>query len=272
MYLSTTVDRSITYRSRPSSPARTSADMVLPVPDSPANRALMPRPREPPWPRPQSSSTRSRRRTLATSSRSWVSTWAGSTRSPHATAGSTRRARRSRPAAFWPRTPARRSSSETARPWARARTDADRAARSRCSGGRRNWAARSMVGWPPRDRHRRRRRGPGPGCAGARPPSARARPPPGGRRRLHAGSQVRLPMRTSVRTGASARARTSGRDPAALGHRLDRTGHDDAAPQAGLTGQAPGERLVRRPPPSRRDRSARRTPRPSPRGRRPRPG
>ena len=44
MYLSTTVARSTTYRSRPSSPAITSADIVLPVPESPANSAVTPAP------------------------------------------------------------------------------------------------------------------------------------------------------------------------------------------------------------------------------------
>jgi hypothetical protein len=44
MYLSTTVDRSMTYRSRPRSAATTSADRVLPVPDSPANSAVTPWP------------------------------------------------------------------------------------------------------------------------------------------------------------------------------------------------------------------------------------
>ena len=44
MYLLTTPDRSILYRSSPSSPAITSAAIVLPVPDGPANSAVTPLP------------------------------------------------------------------------------------------------------------------------------------------------------------------------------------------------------------------------------------
>ena len=42
MYLLTTEDRSTLYRSRPSSPAITSAASVLPVPDGPENSATTP--------------------------------------------------------------------------------------------------------------------------------------------------------------------------------------------------------------------------------------
>ena len=45
MYLLTTADRSIENRSRPSSPATTSAAIVFPVPGGPVNSALVPRPR-----------------------------------------------------------------------------------------------------------------------------------------------------------------------------------------------------------------------------------
>jgi hypothetical protein len=46
MYLFTTRDRSILYRSRPSSLAMTSAAIVLPVPEPPEKSAVAPRPRE----------------------------------------------------------------------------------------------------------------------------------------------------------------------------------------------------------------------------------
>ena len=111
MYLSTTVARFTVYRSRPRSPAITSAAIVLPVPESPANRAVTPVPRPPPGRIRQSDSTRSRLRARVVNSRSCLSALSGRTMSCHDTAGSTRRASRSRPAAFCDRAPRRRSRS-----------------------------------------------------------------------------------------------------------------------------------------------------------------
>ena len=72
MYLSTTVERSMTYRSRPRSPATTSADIVLPVPESPANSAVTPSAAGAlACPCRHSPRTRSRCRARAVSSRSW---------------------------------------------------------------------------------------------------------------------------------------------------------------------------------------------------------
>ena len=98
------------YRSRPRSSATTSADIVFPVPESPANSTVMPRPRPPPGRIPQSSSTRSRRRARPASSRRASAVAGASTRSAQPTAGWMRRASRSRPAPFWARAPARRCS------------------------------------------------------------------------------------------------------------------------------------------------------------------
>ena len=60
MYLLTMVARSILKRSRPSSPAITSAAMVLPVPDGPEKRTVRPRPSGSIRSKPHSESTRSR--------------------------------------------------------------------------------------------------------------------------------------------------------------------------------------------------------------------
>ena len=76
-YLSTTVARLTVYRSSPSSPAITSADIVLPVPESPANSAVTPCPRPPPGRIRHSVSTRSRCRARAASSRSCADTAGG---------------------------------------------------------------------------------------------------------------------------------------------------------------------------------------------------
>ena len=100
MYLSTTVARSIAYRSRPSSPATTSAAIVLPVPglageqrgDAPAARHAGRR-------IPHSSRTRlAVTRPGPAISRSWRTTRSGSTRSsqPDAAAGCAARAARAR--------------------------------------------------------------------------------------------------------------------------------------------------------------------------------
>ena len=137
MYLSTIVERSITYRSRPRDPAMTSADMVLPVPESPAKRAVTPRPLSDVRARPQSSRTRSRWRARAVSSPSCSTTGAGRTRSVQPTRGSIRRASRSRPAAFWDRAPAATSATPRARPDAAAVRRPASAARSTCSGASR---------------------------------------------------------------------------------------------------------------------------------------
>ena len=106
-YLSTTVARSTVYRSRPRSAAMTSADMVLPVPESPANSAVTPCPRPPPAPHPPRrpapcpGAGPERRARAAPGAPT-----AASTRSSQPTSGSIRRASRSRPAAFCARTPA----------------------------------------------------------------------------------------------------------------------------------------------------------------------
>ena len=87
----------------------TSAAIVLPVPESPANKAVTPVPRPPPGRIRQSDSTSSRLRARIVNSRSCRSALSGRTISPHDTAGSTRLASRSRPAAFCDRAPRRRS-------------------------------------------------------------------------------------------------------------------------------------------------------------------
>ena len=83
----------------------TSADIVLPVPESPANRAVTPWPRPPPGRIRHSVSTFSRCRARAASSRSCAETASASTRSSQPTPGSTRRESRSSPAAFCARAP-----------------------------------------------------------------------------------------------------------------------------------------------------------------------
>lgn len=111
-------------------------------------RADTPRPRPPPGRMPHSPRTRSRWRARAVSSRSWAWVSGGRTRSFQVTVGSMRRARRSRPAAFWARAPWRTWSGVRVPPsrwvvWA-----APLAARVICSGVRRNGESRrstSMV-------------------------------------------------------------------------------------------------------------------------------
>ena len=75
----------------------TSADIVLPVPESPANSAVRPRPLMDVRPMPQVSSTTSRKRARDASSWSCSATSSGSTRSSQVTSGRTRRDSRSRP-------------------------------------------------------------------------------------------------------------------------------------------------------------------------------
>ena len=93
----------------------TSALIVLPVPESPANRAVIPVPRPPPGRIRHAPSTSSRWRARSARPRRLATVGGGSTRSSHPTAGSMRRARRSRRAAFCWRAPRRTSAASIER-------------------------------------------------------------------------------------------------------------------------------------------------------------
>ena len=88
----------------------TSADIVLPVPESPANSAVTPRPRPPPRAHPPLAEDLRRGAGRAARSRAAASPSRAAARGrAQPTAGSMRRASRSRPTAFCARTPCARS-------------------------------------------------------------------------------------------------------------------------------------------------------------------
>ena len=184
------------YRSSPSSPAITSADMVLPVPESPANRAATPIPRPPPGRIRHSVSTCSRCRARAASSCSCAETASVSTRSVQPTAGSMRRASRSRPAAFCARAPAWSRPRSTGRSSRVAVSCAHRTARPICPGPRCRWSGTGVVS-PRAVVHSRSR-----SVGASRGDSAVS-----GTSRLHAGSQLTSPASS---TGTESTSRDPG--------------------------------------------------------------
>ena len=110
----------------------------MPVPESPAKSAVIPRRRLLPPPMPHSPRTLSRWRARAVSSWSCASLSSGSTRSSQLATGSIRRASRSRPAAFWARAPLEMSATVIGRAAATVARRADCAARAIWSGASRN--------------------------------------------------------------------------------------------------------------------------------------
>ncbi len=128
------------YRSSPSSPAITSADIVLPVPESPANSAVTPMPAAAARRIRHSASTCSRCRARAASSRSCTEHGVGEHQVVPADAPArSRRASRSSPAAFCARAPAGAGRASTGRSSRVAASCAHRTARPICPGPRCRW-------------------------------------------------------------------------------------------------------------------------------------
>ena len=234
MYLSTTVARLTVYRSRPRSAAITSADIVLPVPESPANSAVTPRAAAAAAAHPPLRRARGRGAGPApASSRSCARTAAGSTRSSQPTSGSIRRASRSSPAAFCARAPRRRSS-----PVIGPAVQQGSGPRRRARPGRPGPGPRTR--WPSPRRVEPRPRSPRCAAPQRRPLVGRRAP---ARRRssgtpsLHGGSQV-AGADEQHRHGGRASA-GAGRRRARRGQRLDRAGDEPAAAQQRLPAGRP---------------------------------